>query len=242
MRAIGFERLRGSARPGITALLFAHRWRSAVFALDILLPPLVLPIARKPVTSFTINPLLSTLPEVPDLGGAAVFEERLDQVWGLALYLVLRRAGSSASSGAFAVTPSDLARFLSCRSSSHDLLRALARAPARVATVGERARGSFGRRGWERRRIFASPPEMHRDGLWRPVLPSHRPRLRRPRSTTIKWMSDLSTIGTTAVLVGASVRGVLWLSCAWGNEGSAHRHLAHEQPHGGGPARRARAG
>jgi hypothetical protein len=57
-------------------------------------------------------------------------------------------------------------------------------------------------------------------GCGAPVLPVIGLAFAGLSSTTIKWMSDLSTIGTTAVLVGLG-SAVLWLSWRVGNEGSS---------------------
>jgi hypothetical protein len=81
-----------------------------VFALDILVPPLVLSIARQPVTSFTVNPLLSTLPGYLT-SGPGVFAERLGKAWGLALFW-FSSDGQFGIEWGFAVTPADLARFV----------------------------------------------------------------------------------------------------------------------------------
>src|SRR6266498_1833671 len=109
MRAIG------RALRGIGTAVGSRPWlfvsvALGVFALDILVPPLVLSVARKAVTSFTINPLLSTLPEYLT-SGRGVFEERLAKVWGLALFW-FSSDGQFGIEWGFAVTPSDLARFV----------------------------------------------------------------------------------------------------------------------------------
>src|SRR5262245_21350310 len=55
-----------------------------VFALDILVPPLVLSLARKPVSAFSFNPWLPSLPGYLASGPGSL-GERLDKAWGLAL-------------------------------------------------------------------------------------------------------------------------------------------------------------
>jgi hypothetical protein len=97
------------AGGGITALAL-RLGRLGVFALDIFVPPLVLSIARKPVTSFTVNPLLSTLPGYLT-SGPGVFAERLGKAWGLALFW-FSSDGQFGIEWGFAVTPADLARFV----------------------------------------------------------------------------------------------------------------------------------
>src|SRR5262245_55072959 len=83
---------------------------AGVFALDILVPPLVLSLARKPVDFFTFNPWLKRLPEylaapVPPLG------EKLVRLWDIALFW-FSADGIFGAEWGFAVTVADLARFL----------------------------------------------------------------------------------------------------------------------------------
>src|SRR4029453_12999760 len=84
MRVI-YRALRGvgravGSRPGLFISVAL-----GVFALDVLVPPLVLSIARQPAPPFTLNPLLSPLPGYL-MSGPGVFEERLAKTWGLALF------------------------------------------------------------------------------------------------------------------------------------------------------------
>src|ERR1700675_4423119 len=57
---------------------------AAVFALDVMLPPLVLSLVRTPWTFFTFNPWLKRLPEY--LASAAPFEQKLDFLTRVALF------------------------------------------------------------------------------------------------------------------------------------------------------------
>src|SRR3970040_1955905 len=108
MRAIG------RSLRGIGPALRSRPWFFAavalgVFALDILVPPLVLTLARKPVSAFTINPWLPGLPDYL-VSGRGSLGERLDKAWGLALFW-FSSDGSFGIEWGFAVTTADLARF-----------------------------------------------------------------------------------------------------------------------------------
>jgi hypothetical protein len=189
-----------------------------VFALDIFVPPLVLSIARKPVTSFTINPLLSTLPEYLT-SGPGVFEERLTKVWGLALFW-FSSDGQFGIEWGFAVTPADLARFVFMSLLVAAYFALWLERRARVATVwGARASSSGGVLGALGGIFGLTTGGCTVMGCGAPVLPVIGLAFAGLSSTTIKWMSELSTIGTTAVLVGLG-SAVLWLSWRLGHEGS----------------------
>jgi len=217
MRAIG------RALRGIGAAVASRPWlfvsvALGVFALDILVPPLVLSVARKAVTSFTINPLLSTLPEYLTSGRGA-FEERLAKVWGLALFW-FSSDGQFGIEWGFAVTPSDLARFVFMSLLVAAYFALWLERRARVATAwGARAGRSGGVLGALGGIFGLTTGGCTVMGCGAPVLPVIGLAFAGLSSTTIKWMSDLSTIGTTAVLLGLG-SAVLWLGWRLGHEGS----------------------
>ena len=82
---------------------------ATVFALDILVPPLVLSIARTRVDYFTFNPWLPSLPGYLR-GGPGPLGERLERAFNLALFW-FSADGIFGVDWGFAVTASDLARF-----------------------------------------------------------------------------------------------------------------------------------
>jgi len=188
-----------------------------VFALDILVPPLVLSIARQPVTSFTVNPLLSTLPGYLT-SGPGVFAERLGKAWGLALFW-FSSDGQFGIEWGFAVTPADLARFvfMSLLVAAYFALW-LARRD-RATAWGGRAGTSGGVLGALGGIFGLTTGGCTVMGCGAPVLPVIGLAFAGLSSTTIKWMSDVSTIGTAAVLIGLS-SAVLWLGWGVGNEPS----------------------
>ena len=102
--------LRGIARA------VRSRWRAglvtvvAVVALDVLLPPLVLSMARKPWTYFTWNPWLKRAPEY--LASDRPWAEKLDFVSQVALFWFSAEGPYGQSEWGFVVDARDVARFL----------------------------------------------------------------------------------------------------------------------------------
>jgi hypothetical protein len=82
---------------------------AAVVILDVLVPVLVLSIARKPVDYFTTNPWLPSLPGYL-AAGKGPLGERIERAWGLALFW-FSADGIFGIDWGFAVTAADLARF-----------------------------------------------------------------------------------------------------------------------------------
>ena len=83
---------------------------AAVVILDVVVPVLVLSVARKPVDYFTVNPWLSNLPGYLASGKGPV-GERIERAWGLALFWFSAN-GIFGIDWGFAVTAADLARFV----------------------------------------------------------------------------------------------------------------------------------
>ncbi len=82
-----------------------------VFALDLLLPPLVLSVARQPVDFFTFNPWLRRLPEYV-LSSRIPLSQKVEFLPGLALFWFSADSPYGGTEWGFAVDPTDLARFL----------------------------------------------------------------------------------------------------------------------------------
>jgi hypothetical protein len=202
---------------GIGAAVRSRLWlficvASGVFALDLLVPPLVLSIARKPITSFTINPWVHNLPDYL-VSGRGSFEERLSRAWGLALFW-FSADGSFGIEWGFAVTTADLARFafMSLLVAAYFALWMERRSTFPVAPWGSGAGGSGGVLGALGGIVGLSTGGCTVVGCGAPVLPVIGLAFAGLSSTTIKWMSDLSTIGTAAVFIGllASVGWLGW--------------------------------
>jgi len=94
------------ARSGVFLAVAA-----GVFALEVLLPPAVLSAARRPVDYFTFN---SWLPELPRFLSASdiTWERKLDFLPNLALFWFSADSPFGGTDWGFAVTVSDLLRFL----------------------------------------------------------------------------------------------------------------------------------
>ncbi len=93
------------ARPGAVALTVV-----GVLALDVLLPPLILSVARKPWTYFTFNPWLKRLPEY--LVSATPWSEKLDFLGRVALFWFSADGPYGQPEWGFAVDGGDVVRFL----------------------------------------------------------------------------------------------------------------------------------
>ena len=181
-----------------------------VFALDILVPPLVLTLARKPVTAFTINPVLSTLPGYL-VSGPGSLGERLAKAWGLALFW-FSADNSFGLEWGFAVTTADLARFafMSLLVGLYFSLWMERRARFAGVPWGRRAGGTGGVLGALGGVFGLSTGGCTVMGCGAPVLPVIGLAFVGLSSTTIKWMSELSVVATAAVLIGLAT-AVLWL-------------------------------
>jgi len=93
------------ARPGAVALA-----ATGVLALDTLLPPLLLSLARAPWTYFTFNPWLKRLPEY--LASSTPWSEKLDFLSRVALFWFSADGPYGQPEWGFAVDGADVARFL----------------------------------------------------------------------------------------------------------------------------------
>ncbi len=158
IRELG-ETLRGIAGAVRARKTLFAAVTAGVFVMDIVVPPAVLSLSRKPVDYFTFNPWLAKLPEYLS-SGPGPLGQRLEKVWSLALFWFSSDALFDVEWG-FAVTVADLARFLVM-------------------------------------------------GCGAPVIPVVGLAFVGLSSGTLKWMSELSSIGTAVVLMGMAL-GVLYL-------------------------------
>jgi hypothetical protein len=83
---------------------------AGVFALHVLLPPLLLAVTRKPWTYFAFNPWLKRLPEY--LASATPLHEKLDFLSRVAVFWFTADGAYGFPEWGFAVDALDLARFL----------------------------------------------------------------------------------------------------------------------------------
>lgn len=109
------QRFPGAVGRGIAQAVRAH-WLAlgatviAVLALDVMLPPLVLSLTRKPWTYFTFNPWLKRAPEY--LMSSTPWSEKLDFLWRVALFWFSADGPYGQPEWGFAVDGGDVVRFL----------------------------------------------------------------------------------------------------------------------------------
>ena len=205
----------GETLRGIAAAVQARKKLFAavtagVFVMDIVVPPAVLSLSRKPVDYFTFNPWLAKLPDYLSSGPGSL-GQRLEKVWSLALFWFSSDNSFGVEWG-FAVTVADLARFL--------LMSLLVGA---YFTLCAQRRAQLGGHGWAFGAggqggvlgAFSSVFGLATGGCTvmgcgAPVIPVVGLAFVGLSSGTLKWMSELSSIGTAVVLAGMAL-GVLYL-------------------------------
>lgn len=185
---------------------------AAVLALDILVPPLVLSVAKKPADFFTVNPWLPQLPGFLASGPGAL-PERLAKAWDLALFWVSSDNPYGVEWG-FAVTTADLARFLlmSALVGAYFALWADRRARPVAGGWASGPAASGGVAGALASVFGLATGGCTVMGCGAPVIPVIGLAFAGLSSTTLKWMSDLSTVATAAVFAGmaAAVVHLAW--------------------------------
>ena len=194
-------------RPGIFAAVTV-----AMVALHVLVPPIVLSIARKPFDYFSFNPWLRSLPSFlmsPEIS----LQRKIDSVPKLALFWVSASNPYGVEWG-FTVDVADLARFVltSALIGLYFALWAYRRdQPAAPAWRVRAARGGavggivsvFG--------LSTGPCSVM--GCGAPVIPVIALAFAGLSSTTLKFLHNLSTIATAVVLTALilSVAYLAWL-------------------------------
>jgi len=209
IRELG-ETLRGIAGAVRARKTLFAAVTAGVFVMDIVVPPAVLSLSRKPVDYFTFNPWLAKLPEYLSSGPGSL-GQRLEKVWSLALFWFSSDAPFGVEWG-FAVTVADLARFL--------LMSLLVGA---YFALWVQRRHQLGGHGWALGAggqggvlgAFSSVFGLATGGCTvmgcgAPVIPVVGLAFVGLSSGTLKWMSELSSIGTAVVLMGMAL-GVLYL-------------------------------
>jgi hypothetical protein len=196
------------ARPG--AFLGAA---AAVFLLSLLLPPLVLSVARKPVDYATFNPWLKRLPEY--LASDVPRAEKLARLPDLALFWFSADSPFGGTEWGYAVDVRDLGRLL-LTSLLFGAYVALWR-HRRAAPVGWRpaAARSSGVAGALASVVGLSTGPCSVMGCGAPVLPVVGLAFVGLTSTTLSLLSRLATAVSVALLVGLLV-AVAWLGWSVG--------------------------
>jgi hypothetical protein len=188
------------------------RWRAAllsvvvVLALDVLLPPLVLSVARKPWTYFTFNPWLKRAPEY--LVSDRPWGEKLDFVSRVALFWFSAEGPYGQPEWGFAVDAADVARFLL----TAVLIGAyvalwLERRAAGAHVPAARSGGALGALAGV---LGLSTGPCSVVGCGAPVLPVVGLVFAGLSSTTLALLSQVSRVSAIVVIV-ALLSAVVWL-------------------------------
>jgi len=182
----------------------------AIFVLDVLLPPLLLSVVRKPMSSFTLNPWLKNLPDFI-VSTQVPLTRKLEFLPNLAVFWIIS-TGPIEPEWGFAVTVTDLLRFtlMSLLFGAYFALwlyRRDSQAP-RAWGVSTARRG--GVLGALTTTLGLSTGPCTVTGCGAPVIPVLGLGFAGLSSGTIKWMAQMSTIAATAVLAGVAA-GVLYL-------------------------------
>jgi hypothetical protein len=188
----------------------------AIFLLDVFLPPLLLSVVRKPVSSFTLNPWLKNLPDFI-VSTQVPLSRKIEFLPNLALFWFIS-TGPIEPEWGFAVTVTDLFRFVVM-----SLLFGAYFALWFYRRDSQALRGGQAPRGWgasttKRGGVLGaltttlglSTGPCTVTGCGAPVIPVLGLGFAGLSSGTIKWMAQMSTIAATAVLAGVAA-GVLYL-------------------------------
>lgn len=192
----------------------------AIFVLDVLLPPLLLSVVRKPMSSFTFNPWLKNLPDFV-VSTQVPLGRKLEFLPNLAVFWIIS-TGPIEPEWGFAVTVTDLLRFtlMSLLFGAYFALWFYRRdtQPPRGWGLSTTKRG--GVLGALTTTLGLSTGPCTVTGCGAPVIPVLGLGFAGLSSGTIKWMAQMSTIAATAVLAGVAA-GVLYLG--WRVGGPATR-------------------
>lgn len=185
---------------------------AAVFALDILVPPLVLSIARTRVDYFTFNPWLPSLPGYLR-SGPGPLGERLERAFNLALFW-FSADGIFGVDWGFAVTASDLARFalMAVLVGAYFALWRYRRDRAGGGRRGLGVAPQGGVLGAAGSVLGLATGGCTVMGCGAPMIPVVGLAFVGLSSGTLAWLAQVSTVATVAVIGGMSL-GALYL--AW---------------------------
>lgn len=195
------------ARPGVFCSVAA-----LILLLDILVPPAVLSIARKPMDYVAVNPWLKRLPEFV-MSSEVPISRKIEFLPRLALFWFVAD-GSIAPEWGFAVTVTDLARFLlmGLLFGAYFALWAHRRGLAAVTGRGASRTHRGGVVGALLSTVGLSTGPCTVTGCGAPVLPVVGLAVAGLSSTTIRWLSDASAVAAWLLLGGVTL-AVVYL--AW---------------------------
>src|SRR5437867_12781589 len=207
----GFPSAVGAALRGVGRTI-RIRWRAVALvaaggvALDVLLPPLVLSVARAPWTFFTFNPWLKSLPAY--LASGKPWSEKLDFLSRVALFWFSADGPYGAPEWGFAVDTMDVARFVLT-----GLLIGIYVALWLERRAAARSGGGLGASGAIGAGVSGLGPSTGPCsvvGCGAPVLPVVGLVFAGLSSTTLALLSQLSRVSAVAVVV-ALVAAIAWL-------------------------------
>jgi len=192
----------------------------AIFVLDVLLPPLLLSVVRKPMSSFTLNPWLKNLPDFI-VSTQVPLGRKLEFLPNLAVFWIIS-TGPIEPEWGFAVTVTDLLRFtlMSLLFGAYFALWLYRRDTQSPRDWGLSTTKRGGVLGALTTTLGLSTGPCTVTGCGAPVIPVLGLGFAGLSSGTIKWMAQMSTIAATAVLAGVAA-GVLYLG--WRVAGPATR-------------------
>ena len=192
----------------------------AIFVLDVLLPPLLLSMVRKPMSSFTLNPWLKNLPDFI-VSTQVPLGRKLEFLPNLAVFWIIS-TGPIEPEWGFAVTVTDLLRFtlMSLLFGAYFALWLYRRDTQPPGGWGLSTTKRGGVLGALTTTLGLSTGPCTVTGCGAPVIPVLGLGFAGLSSGTIKWMAQMSTIAATAVLAGVAA-SVLYLG--WRVGGPATR-------------------
>ena len=217
---------RGSVRRAVRGVSSAIGERPAIFTgaaaatlvLSVVLPPLVLSVARTPVDYVTVNPWLRRLPEY--LASSVPWRQKLEKLPDLALFWFSSDSPMGGTEWGFAVDVRDVARMIgtSLLVGAYFALWARARALGILGT-GARLSRRGGALGALVSVVGLSTGPCSVMGCGAPVLPVVGLVFVGLSSTTLAALSSLSTVATALVVVGLG-GGVAFLGWRTGGAGA----------------------
>ncbi len=175
---------------------------AGVFLLELVLPPVVLSLARKPLDYFTFNPWLSRLPEY--LASSHVsLQQKLDFLPRLALFWFSADSPYGGTEWGFAVDVTDLGRFIvmSLILGAYFALWFYRRDQLALDGWGTRAGQQAGVAGALASILGFSTGPCSVVGCGAPVIPVVGLAFVGLSSGTLKFLSQLSSVATVAVLL-----------------------------------------
>lgn len=194
----------------------------AVFALNLVLPVLVLSLARKPWDHFSFNPWLKNLPAWL-VSGEATLQRKVEFLPGLALFWFIADSPGDAAEWGFTVDVTDVARIglTSLLFGAYFALWFQRRDRARACGWGTTASRYGGTAGALTTVLGVSTGPCSVVGCGAPVMPVLGLALTGLSSGTIKLLSDVAKVTTPVVIlaVTAGVAALGWRAGADSEKG-----------------------